>query len=164
MNDHATPPSSAKLVGYALFCLVMCISALFVERMTVREFKKKTAAKNWPWVMGMITESAYQSHYLDFSGNVKYEYMVENERYEEVIRIRAKFESDVQELTDSFPSGPHVVYYDQNNPSESVLTVGTGTKDYVLLVTPVFTAVVFGLGFIGLCTMLTGGRGEFKGE
>lgn len=113
------------------------------------------ASATWPSAGGTILESGTRQ--MKHRGSVriypsvKYSYTVGGAAYEgETIQLSSEYagEAQAQEIAQRFRPGPVQVYYDPNNPSESVLQPGGAVRIQWFML--VGGSVIFGGGLFML--------------
>ena len=137
----------------AILCFLGCIATLAVEVMTVKTFVDALAVKSWPTTEGTVLRSELKSSVAprNYTAHIDYEFEVDGRNYKSSsVRTRGtsnKYKSDVMAVLDHFPAGsPCTVFYKEGSPEVSYLEAGVGIVNYVIIVSPLLFAFMFGAG------------------
>ena len=144
-------------IGYIIL-LVIGLVVLFAMGRNVLQGRKSQA---WPTAPGKVQYTGmetYQSRDEDgststtYGATIQYTYNVGGQEYESNRRtfanVRTSSRRRAEQILAKYPQGSPVnVYYDPENPAESVLETGVGLGAYALLV---FAAILTLAGLAGL--------------
>ena len=143
-------PTGRRRKIYAYLCFLACIAILAVEVMTVKMFLDALGVKSWPTTQGTVLRSELESSLpRSYTANVEYEFEVDGQTYRSSsVRTRGtstKHQSDAVSVLERFPKGSVcTVYYKQGSPDQSFLEAGVGTVNYIIVISPLVFAFLFG--------------------
>ncbi|MDB5341135.1 MAG: hypothetical protein JWN70_6754 [Planctomycetaceae bacterium] len=154
MPEPEKKPHIALVVGW----LFLFLASVTTEFFTVRIFLQAIQIQSWPTAPGVVTRSNLETKFegtITYQANIEYDFTIEGKSYSSSsIRTRGasnQHERDIAALVEKFPVGTAVkVYYNQQDPTESYLEAGVDFGNYIIIVSPIVFAVLFGTGFWGL--------------
>jgi len=154
MSEYEKKPH----LGLIVFCLVMFTASLAVEFFTVRSFLRAYQIASWPIVQGVVQRSELGTEFVGamrYTAHIVYDYNVDGIPYSSSsIRERGasnKHRWDVEAVVDKFPAGSEVtVYYNEADHSQSYLEAGLDFVYYIIIISPLVFAFMFGTGFYEL--------------
>jgi hypothetical protein len=146
-----------KKVLLAIAMLFLTLASIVVEFFTVGMFMKAQAAKSWPKAAGTVTKSVVmrkESGKIQYVADVQYEYTVDDKKYQnDVVRVRGNStdsKSTVEKIVSKYPVESKIdVYYDKSDSSDALLEPGADFVNYIIMISPLFFAGLFGLGAYG---------------
>lgn len=146
-------PTNSKRKLYAALCFLACIAALAVEGMTVKMFLDARAVKSWPTTKGTVLRAELESTAIprNHTAHIEYEFEVDGKNYRSSsVRTRGtstKHRSDAMAVVERFPAGSEcTVFYKKGSPDISYLEAGVGIVNYVIILSPLLFAFMFGAG------------------
>ena len=121
--------------------------------MTVNMFLDALAVKSWPRTEGTVLRSELQSTVApgNFTAHVEYEFEVAGKKYVSTsVRTRGtstKHKSDALAVVERFRPGSRcTVFYQMGSPEVAYLEAGVDVVNYVMIVSPILFAVLYGAG------------------
>ena len=145
--------TNSKRKLYAILCFLVCIAALAVEVVTVKMFLDARAVKSWPTTTGTVLRSELESTAVprNFTAHIEYEFALDGQNYRSSsVRTRGtstKHRSDAMAVLEKFPAGSEcTVFYKEGSPDISYLEAGVGTVNYIIVLSPLLFAFMFGAG------------------
>lgn len=163
--QESAPPS--RLVAALL--LVMAIAGIGVEIAMIRVFLGSLAVQRWPTAQGTIRHSELTTQYVMGSGTryeakIRYDYSVNGQSFSSsTVRTRGEASErqfDIEGLVKRYPVGKVVtVFYGPDDPAKSYLEAGPDVINYVLIISPIVFAALFGLGFLDTLRRLRAAKG-----
>jgi hypothetical protein len=146
-----------KKVLLAIAMLFLTLASIVVEFFTVGMFMKAQAAKSWPKAAGTVTKSVVmrkESGKIQYVADVQYEYTVDDKKYQnDVVRVRGNStdsKSTAEKIVSKYPVESKIdVYYDKSDSSDALLEPGADFVNYIIMISPLFFAGLFGLGAYG---------------
>lgn len=152
MGDESTSTSKLMLGVY----LFLAIASLTVEVFTVRVFVSALQVQNWPTTKAVIVRSELESEHRSlrksYIADIEYQYTVNDELYvSSKVRTRGQsgeHRSDIAPLLEKYQVGDFVqAYYNPSDPAESYLEAGVDVVNYIIIVSPLLFAFLFGSAF-----------------
>lgn len=149
-----------KKVLMAIAMLLLSLASIVVEFFTVGMFLKAQAAKSWPQADGTITTSEVvrlETGKIRYEADVQYEYKVDQGQYAgDVVRLRGNTtdtKKDAEKIAKKYPVGtPVKVFYNEDDANDALLEPGADIVNYIIMISPLFFAGLFGLGAYGSWT------------
>jgi hypothetical protein len=167
MSDNLGPIIGLVCGGF--FILAFAGLGAFLIYKSVRNRKKADASQSWPATSGQIT-AAHVSHHTStdsdgdssdyYTPKVSYTYQALGQEYQGDkigfgFQVSYGSPGKAQAILASFPVGGQVaVYYDPNNPAESVLERKAGGSTLTLVLGIIFIAVSLCVGCPGLVVLV----------
>ena len=146
-----------KKVLIAFSMLFLSVAAVGVEFLTVGMFFKAQAAKSWPQAPGTITKSEVvrkDMAKIKYLADVQYTYTVDDKKYDgDVVRLRGNTKDSkgaAGKIVNKYPVEAEVeVFYDEDDPSDAMLEPGADFVSYVIMISPLVFAAIFGFAAYG---------------
>jgi len=135
---------------YSIIVGLFCVAGAVLAVYSGVNIRKKGRTATWPATKGHISESLEPSMETEFLPRVVYSYTVGGKEYTNVLPIPPG-ESSNPDFSGRFiaqnPVGKELtIYYSPEDPALSLLKVGVGTEDWVILLLGI-GAMVMGLVF-----------------
>ncbi len=140
---------------YAIIIGAFIVVGLLITAFGWRAFQKGKTTKQWPSVMGKISDTCITSDENDLLPDIRFSYAVETNHYEGRLEFppgTMPMPGFAQHQLEKYPLGSEIaVYYNPHQPEQATLKPGPAKDDWLLL-----TA---GIGFviIGLLAMFFSG-------
>ena len=142
----------SKKILLAIVMLVLSLSSIGVEFVTIKMYLKAQAAKNWPQAEGTITKSEVVREEVGkilYKADVEYDFVVDDKEFHgDIIRLRGKTSSShngAEEIVAKYPVGAQVqVFYSADDASDALLEPGADLVNYIIMISPLFFAGLFG--------------------
>ncbi len=143
--------TSSKKVGKIIILVGLLFGVLFAN-VGYSTYKKAVETENWPSVMGIVLESRViedtQDTDTSYQPYIKYSYVVDNKQYINTVIypgdiINSGSYDSIKNFVDKYPERSQVpVYYNPNNPQDSVLIPGVSTGHIIILGIGIFFLVL----------------------
>ena len=136
---------------YSIIVGLFCVAGAALALYSGANIRKKGRTASWPATKGHISESVQACKETEFLPRVVYSYTVAGKEYKNVMPMPPG-ESSNPDFAGRFvaqnPIGKELtIYYSPENPALSLLKVGVGTEDWVILFLGI-GAMVMGLVFL----------------
>jgi len=127
-----------------LIGIIFIVVGVAIFGLGINLYKKAKASETWPTVDGVVFSSEVSS-YKDskkntrYSANVNYSYMIENKEYTSndisMSEVTSSNVSSAEKICKQYPEGTKVkVFYNPENPDESLLIPGTSFVVYLPMI------------------------------
>lgn len=148
-------PEKKPHIGLVVGLLILFVASITIEFFTVRIFLQALQIQSWPTVQGVVTRSELETKFegtITYLAHIEYDFNINGKSYSSSsIRTRGasnQHQSDIAALVEKFPVGSAVnVYYNQKDPTESYLEAGVDIVNYIIIISPIFFAMMFGTGW-----------------